>query len=149
MNASAHPQIISCLNCGAQNRVVAEKQSASVPVCGRCKTPLVADAYPVIVTDRNFSEEVENSPFPVLLDFWAPWCGPCRTVAPMIDQLANELRGKIRVGKLDVDKNQMTAARFRVQSIPTLLILKGGREVQRIVGAQSKSAILHSLKDYL
>lgn len=149
MKASANTQIINCPNCGAKNRVAAEKQAAGTPVCGRCKTSLIADALPAIVTDRNFSEQVESSPFPVLLDFWAAWCGPCRAVAPVIDQLAKELSGKVRVGKLDVDKNQMTAARFRVQSIPTLLVLKGGQEVDRIVGAQSKEAIMRRLRAYL
>jgi thioredoxin 1 len=81
--------------------------------------------------------------------FLGAWCGPCRLVAPIIDQLAKELSGRVRVGKLDVDKNQMTAGRFRVQSIPTLLVLKDGQEVERIVGAQSKEAIVQRLKAYL
>jgi thioredoxin 2 len=149
MNASANTQIINCLKCGAKNRVAAEKQVSRAAICGRCKTLLISDAHPVIITDGNFSDEVENSPFPVLLDFWAAWCGPCRVVAPVIDQLAKELSGKVRVGKLDVDNNQMTASRFRVQSIPTLLILKNGQEVDRIVGAQSKEAILQRLRSYL
>jgi thioredoxin 2 len=118
MSASANTQIINCPKCGAKNRVLAEKQTIRTPVCGRCKTLLIADAHPVIVNDHNFTAQVESSPFPVLLDFWAAWCGPCRVVAPVIDQLAKELSGKVRVGKLDVDKNQITAARFRVQSIP-------------------------------
>ncbi len=147
MNPTADTQIIRCPKCGAQNRVVPGGKGA--PVCGRCKTLLAAQAHPVIITDRNFAEEVERSPLPVLIDFWAAWCGPCRMVAPVIDQLAKELSGKIRVGKLDVDANQMTAARFRVQSIPTLLVLKDGREVERIVGAQSREAILQRLKAYL
>lgn len=128
MNASAHTQIINSLKCNAKNRVITEKQATSAPVCGRCKALLIADAHPVIVTDRNFSEQVEISSFPVLLDFWTAWYEPCRAVAPIIDQLANELIGKVRVGKIDFDKNQPTAARFRVQSIPTLLILEGGQE---------------------
>ena len=149
MKATTDTQIVSCPKCGAKNRLAAGKQSAGAPVCGRCKTPLNAEIHPVIVTDRNFAEEVERSPLPVLLDFWAPWCGPCRIIAPIIDQLAKELGGKARVGKLNIDENQMTAARFRVQSIPTLLILKDGQEVDRIVGAQSKEAIMRRLKAYL
>lgn len=146
---TGNAQIIQCPKCGARNRVVPEKQAGREPVCGRCQTPLVAQAQPVIITDRNFVDEVEKSSLPVLLDFWAAWCGPCRMVAPVIDQLAKELSGKVRVGKLNVDDNQMTAARFRVQSIPTLLVLKGGREVDRIVGAQSKEAILRRLKPFI
>jgi thioredoxin len=85
----------------------------------------------------------------VLLDMWAPWCGPCRSVAPIIDELASELAGKVVVAKLNVDDNPMTASRFRIQSIPAMLVLKGGREVERIVGAQPKAAILRRLQPLL
>ncbi|HEX6124766.1 MAG TPA: thioredoxin [Pyrinomonadaceae bacterium] len=146
MNHSARAQIIGCPKCGAQNRVV--PGASGEPVCGRCKTKLSNQSHPILFTDRNFADEVERSPLPVLVDFWAAWCGPCRMVAPAIEKLATELSGRVRVGKLDVDKNQTTAARFRVQSIPTLLIFKNGREVERIVGAQSREAILSRLKPY-
>lgn len=150
MNAGSNTQqIIRCPKCGANNRVLAENKAGREPVCGRCKTLLSADINPLIVTDQNFAEMVGKSPLPVLLDFWAAWCGPCRMIAPVIDALAKELSGKARVGKLNVDENQMTAARFGVQSIPTLLILKNGQEVERIVGAQSKEAILRRLQSYL
>jgi thioredoxin 2 len=140
--------IIKCPECGANNRVSpnADKQA----VCGKCRNPLPEfSAQPVIITDGNFSETVGKSPLPVLLDLWAAWCGPCRLIAPIIDELARELAGKVLIGKLNVDDNQMTAARFGVQSIPTLLILKNGREVERIVGAQSKQAILNKLSSYV
>lgn len=101
------------------------------------------------MTDANFGAAIENSPLPVLLDMWAAWCGPCRIIAPTIEALARELAGKVLVGKLDVDANQRTAARFGVQSIPTLLILKNGREVGRIVGAQSREAILRQLQPFI
>jgi thioredoxin 2 len=147
MNTTADTQIIRCPKCGAKNRV--DPTASAQPICGRCKTPLSLEIHPLIVTDQNFGEEVEKSPLPVLVDFWAAWCGPCRMVAPTIEQLAKELNGKVRVGKLDVDANQMTASRFHVQSIPTLLILKDGREVDRIVGVQSREAILQRLRAYL
>jgi thioredoxin 1 len=103
----------------------------------------------VTVTDANFSQVVEKSPVPVLLDLWAAWCGPCRTIAPTIEALARELAGKVLVGKLDVDANQRTAARFGVQGIPTLLVLENGREVDRIVGVQSREAILSALQRHI
>ena len=87
-----------------------------------------------------------KSPLTVLLDMWAAWCGPCRMIAPTIETLAKDLAGRVLVGKMDVDANPRTSARFGVQSIPTLLILKGGREVDRIVGVQSKEAISGRLK---
>lgn len=129
------------------NRVEADNRRKAV--CGRCKTSLESDAKPIIVTDANFAAEVENSPLPVLLDLWAAWCGPCRMIAPVIEQLAAELAGKARVGKLDVDKNPAIAARFQARSIPTLLVLKDGREVDRLIGLQSKEAILRCLQNHL
>jgi thioredoxin 2 len=116
------------------------------PVCGRCKTPLRFENKPVTVTDANFAAEVERSPLPVLLDMWAPWCAPCGMVAPVIEELAAEMAGRVRVAKLNVDENPATAARFGVQSIPTLLLLKGGRELDRIVGVQSKAAIVQRIE---
>lgn len=142
--------IVKCPNCGANNRIRPEKQSVKQPVCGRCKQELPrAASTPVTVTDENFKDVVESSPLPVLLDMWAAWCGPCRMIAPTIEALANELAGRVLVGKLDVDANSRTAARFRVQSIPTLLILKSGEEVSRLIGAQSKESILGQLNAFI
>jgi thioredoxin 2 len=144
----ADAQLIRCSTCGATNRVPLEKiQQGLKPVCGRCKTPLAAaDNKPVTVTDATFSAEVERSPLPVLLDLWAPWCGPCRMVAPVVEELATEMAGRVRVAKLNVDENPAIATRFQVRSIPTLLVLKGGREMERIVGVQPKSEIVQRLQ---
>jgi|SRR5688572_922320 thioredoxin 2 len=135
-----------CPACGTTNRVARAKLEQGLrPVCGRCKAPLVEDGRPLVVTDASFGAAVEASALPVLLDLWAPWCGPCRTVGPIVERLAGELAGRVRVGKLNVDENPRTASRFGVQSIPTLLILRQGREVDRIVGAVPREEIVRRL----
>ena len=150
MTAATESKLIRCPSCGTTNRVASEKnQQGREPVCGRCKTPLLSATEPIIVTDATFPSEVERSPLPVLVDMWAAWCGPCRMVAPIVDQLAAELSGRVRVAKLNIDENPATPSRFGVRSIPTMLIFKDGREVDRIVGAQSKPAIVSRLKQFL
>ena len=146
----ADPQLLRCPSCGAMNRVPSEKLAQGLqPVCGRCKKPLVANSHPVSITDASFPAEVEDSSVPVLVDMWAPWCGPCRMIAPVVDQLASELAGRVRVAKMNVDENPVTANRFNVRSIPSLLVFKGGREVDRIVGLQPKSEIQRRLMQFV
>ncbi len=143
----AETQLIRCPSCGATNRVPQVKvESGLQPVCGRCKTLLSADGNSVIVTDATFAAEVERSPVPVLLDLWAPWCGPCRMIAPVLDELASEMVGRVRFAKLNVDENAATAARFKANSFPTLLVLQGGREVDRLIGVQPKAEIKRRLE---
>jgi thioredoxin 2 len=143
----SEPQLIRCSNCGATNRVPPEKLSAGLaPICGRCKKPLTISPKPIQITDANFAEEVERSPLPIFVDMWAPWCGPCRQLTPVVEELAVELSGRMRIGKLNVDENPVTSARFRIQSIPAMLVFKGGKEVDRIIGAQPKSEILRHLQ---
>lgn len=150
MGNSAASMVVACPNCGAKNRVSLDATLDRQPVCGKCRQPLPAPAeQPVTVSDATFGSVVESSQLPVLLDMWAAWCGPCRMIAPTIETLARELSGKVLVGKLDVDANPRTASRFGVQSIPTLLVLKGGREVDRLVGVQSREAILRRLQSHL
>jgi thioredoxin 2 len=150
MAQPAESKIIACQKCGTKNRVASSVAGSRVPVCGKCGAELPATAAaPITVTDLNFASTVASSKQPVLVDFWASWCGPCRMIAPVIEQLALELAGRVMVGKLDIDANPQTAARFGVQCIPTLLILYFCREVDRIVGAQPKQAILQRLQRFI
>jgi len=100
---------------------------------------------PLQFTDSNFSAEVLQSDKPVLVDFWAEWCGPCRMIAPIVEELANEYDGKFKVGKLDVDNNPQVATQFGIRSIPTLLIIKGGKVVDSIIGAVPKAQFVQKL----
>ncbi len=101
---------------------------------------------PVTVTDENFKEEVLSADVPVLVDFWAEWCGPCKMIAPAIQELASEFEGRVKVGKLDVDNNQQVAAQYGIRSIPSLLIFKNGDVVEQIVGAVPKNVIQSKLE---
>lgn len=106
-------------------------------------------AQPIHITDDSFEQDVIQSEVPVVIDFWATWCGPCRMIAPIMEEMANEYDGKVKVCKLDVDNNQGTAMRFGIRSIPTVLIFKGGELVESIVGAVPKQQILDRLNPYL
>jgi thioredoxin 1 len=109
----------------------------------------MSENHPIVVTDANFDSEVLHAELPVLVDFWAEWCGPCRAVAPTVAAIAQENPTKLRVGKLDVDNNNHTAFRYGVQSIPTLILFKNGQEAERIVGNMPKDRILATLKPHL
>ncbi|HEV2836895.1 MAG TPA: thioredoxin [Pyrinomonadaceae bacterium] len=150
-------KVVACPQCGTKNRVDEIRLVNDEAKCGRCGMKLEAGAgtsragdgkarKPHVVTDASFQQEVlQTSGEPLLVDFWAPWCGPCRVVGPIMDQLAAESDGRYRIAKLNVDENPMTASRYQIASIPTMLIFKDGALIDRIVGAQPKQAIAERL----
>ena len=101
------------------------------------------------VTDENFEQEILKSDIPAMVDFWAEWCGPCKMVGPVVEELAKEYEGKVKIGKMNVDENRQTPAKYGIRAIPTLILFKDGQVAQMIVGAQPKSAIEEELKKLL
>jgi thioredoxin 2 len=131
---------IVCPHCDAVNRVPADKLAAN-PTCGKCKQALF-DGHPAELTEANFMRHISNSDVPVLVDFWAPWCGPCKMMAPAYAQAAKVLEPQVHVVKLDTEQAQNLAAQFNIRSIPTLALFKGGREVARQAGAMDANSIV-------
>ena len=142
-------RVIICNKCGANNRV--DESRLTEAKCGRCGDRLQAtagaDSKPAVITDQTFEREVLQARGQlVLVDCWAPWCGPCRAIAPVLDQLAAESQGQYRITKLNVDENPQIASHFQIASIPTMLIFKDGKLIDRIIGAHPKQAIAERLR---
>jgi thioredoxin 2 len=129
----------ACASCGALNRIPRARLKEN-PRCGRCKQDVFPET-PVVTTDASWKREVEDSPLPVLVDFWAEWCGPCRAVAPVVEQIARERKGKLKVVKVNVDQNQWLAAQFQVQSIPMLQLQRGPLFLDKQLGAMPKQML--------
>jgi thioredoxin 2 len=126
----SEPRIVECQRCGQKNRVRADGRG--VPHCPKCAQPL---PWLVETGASDFAAVVEKSPVPVLIDFWAPWCGPCRIVAPALEKLSDELAGRIKVAKINTDLEPAQGERFGVRGIPTLVLMHDGRERDRVTGA--------------
>ena len=139
--------IVTCPSCGVKNRIPADKQDR-VPKCGRCGQVLRSGSTATVVEldDRKFDQVVGHSSLPVLVDFYSPTCGPCRMMAPVIENLARAYAGRAVIAKLDTSRHQMTAARFQIRGVPTLLFFKNNKLVDQVVGAVPQPEIEQRLK---
>jgi len=130
---------IACPHCNAVNRIPVARLGDQ-PSCGKCKRALFTGA-PITLTNANFGTHVERSSIPIVVDFWAQWCGPCKMMAPHFDRVAARFEPHVRLAKLDTDASQQTANRFNIRSIPTLILFKNGREVARQSGAMDANKL--------
>jgi len=131
---------VRCIFCEKLNRVDLAKLAEAMPKCGECARPILLDR-PVKVTDVEFDRVIADAEVPVIVDFYADWCGPCKMMAPVFDDLAREQMGKVLVAKLDTDRNPRTTQALGVRGIPTLIVFRGGKEVARQVGAVPRQAV--------
>ncbi|MEX0960074.1 MAG: thioredoxin TrxC [Burkholderiales bacterium] len=141
-----HKHVV-CPHCGGVNRVLSQRL-ADAPVCGKCRQPLFS-GKPTVLDDASFATQVERSGLPVVVDFWAPWCGPCNMMAPHFERAAAALEPNARLAKLNTDENPATATRFAIRSIPTLILFSNGREIDRRSGAMDSRALTDWIRSRL
>lgn len=139
--------ILICPACGQKNSVDINFKDKK-PICGKCKAPLPLPE-PMEVNDDDFERVVLKSDIPVLVDFWAPWCGPCRMVAPIVEQIAHEYAGRLVVAKVNTDNNRKTASDYKIMGIPTLILFNKGKILERITGAVPKEHLDGVIRKYL
>ena len=144
MSESLH---IVCPHCDAVNRVP-EARLAEKPVCGKCGK-LLFTAHPVALSAHTFEKTITRNDIPVLVDFWAPWCGPCKMMAPQFEQAAGSLEPRVRLAKVDTEAEQILGARYGIRSIPTLALFKGGQEIARQAGAMGAADIVRWVQQHL
>ena len=149
---NAESWIVLCPRCGAKNRIPKDRRGDR-GVCGKCRAPLpFSGPFPdhaVEVSDWTFQNEVLDFPGPVLVEFFAPWCGHCQRLSPVLDQLASDYAGRVKIAKLNIDENSLTPSQYAVKGVPTLLFFKDRRPVNRLVGEQPKGEIERQLNSIL
>ena len=143
----SNAQHIVCPHCNAVNRLTADRLGDN-PNCGKCHRDLFT-AHPADMTASGFQKQIERSDIPVLVDFWAPWCGPCKMMAPAFEQAAARLEPRVRVVKLNTENEQAIAAQYRIQSIPTLAIFRAGHELARQPGAMGMQDIIRWVESHI
>ena len=144
MTESVH---ITCSHCMAKNRVPVSKTSQD-PSCGKCKKSILIDA-PLALNDTNFQRFIQNNDLPVVVDFWASWCGPCQMMAPVYEQVSSDMKTQARFAKVDTEQAQQVAAAYNIRSIPTIIVYKAGKEVARQAGAMDKTSLTSWVKAQL